>query len=291
VTALVGWLLQRRYRLLALAVAVTPFVQLLAVALIALDTIRRGPRQGLASALIALVGVVVLSAIVGFDTRVLGVMASTTMAAGFGLGAIVNATYSLTLAFQACVAVCAAIVMLSVWMWPDVRSTVAPQLEVVIDTLRQEGVAPEFIDAVNQAANVVFGLSAAFGLVQLFVAIVLAYWWSCLAGLPQSIGEQFRSLRMGRILGVPATLLMATSLFFDATLIQNLFPVVLVGFCIQGLAVTHAWAHARSWNPAVLLVMYVLLISPLSGLLLLALGSMGLTDSWINLRGPLRAVR
>jgi len=73
--------------------------------------------------------------------------------------------------------------------------------------------------------------------------------------------------------------------------VQNLFPVVLVGFCFQGLAVTHAWAHAKRWNPVVLLVMYLLLVSPLSGVLLLALGSMGLTDSWINLRGPLQAAR
>jgi hypothetical protein len=277
--------------LLTLAVAVTPLVPLVAIALIALDTIRRGPRQGLFSATIAFGCVLILSAVVGFDTRVLGVVGFLTMASGYGLGFIVNATWSLTLAFQVCLAVCVAVVVACVWMWPDVRGTVAPQLDIVIDTLRQEGVAPEFIDAVNQAANVVFGLSAAFALVQAFVAIVLAYWWASLAGLPHSLGEQFRALRVGRILGIPATLLMAVSLFFDALVVQNLFPVVLVGFCIQGLAVTHAWAHAKRWNPALLLVMYVLLVSPLSGVLLLALGSMGLTDNWINLRGPLRAAR
>jgi hypothetical protein len=277
--------------LLTLAVAVTPLIPLLAVALIALETMRRGPRQGLLSAAIAFVCVLVLSAIVGFDTRVLGIVGALTMTSGVGLGFIVNTTYSLTLAFQACLAVSGLIVILCVWAWPDVRGTVAPQLDVVVDTLRQEGIAPEFIEAVNQAANVVFGLSAAFGLVQLVVALVLAYWWASLAGMPYSVGEQFRSLRVGRILGVPATLLMATSLFVDAVVVQNLFPVVLVGFCFQGLAVTHAWAHAKGWNPAVLFVMYVLLVSPLSGVLLLALSSMGLTDSWINLRGPLRAAR
>ena len=84
--------------------------------------------------------------------------------------------------------------------------------------------------------GVFFGLVAAAVFAQLIVAVVLGYWWSSLAGLSQDVGQQFRALRLGRILGVPATLVMAVSLFIDAALVQNLFPLALFGFRFQGLA-------------------------------------------------------
>jgi hypothetical protein len=290
VTAFVHWLLRRRYYLLILAIAVTPLIPMLAVALIVLDTIRRGPYQGLVSAAIAATGVVALSAVVGSEPVVVGAVGALTMLSGAGLGAIVVTSHSLMLAFQASLLVCVAGAGSAVMVWPDASALIGPWVDSALTMLRQGGAAPEQLDAVNSIRGVFFGLAAAAVFVQAFAAVILGYWWASLAGLASLLGQQFRNLRLGRILGVPATLIMAASLFFDAPLIQNLFPLALFGFCFQGLAVTHAWAHAKRWNPALLLVMYLLLVSPLTVIIILALGSMGLTDNWINLRAPLRTV-
>ncbi len=263
---------------------------MLAVALIALDTIRRGPYQGLVSAAIAATGVFALSVFVGSEPMVVGTVGVITMLSGAALGAIVVTTHSLMLAYQASLLACAAAVGGALLVWPDAGALIGPSLDSLLEVLRQSGAAPEQLEALNGLRDIFFGLVAAAIFAQLIVAVVLGYWWSSLAGLSQDVGEQFRALRLGRILGVPATLVMAVSLFFDAALVQNLFPLVLFGFCFQGLAVTHAWAHAKHWNPALLLVMYLLLVSPLTVVVVLALGSMGLTDNWINLRAPLRTV-
>ena len=289
-TAFVRWLLRRRYHLLILAIAVTPIVPMLAAALIALDTIRRGPYQGLVSAAIATTGVLTLTLFVGSDPRIVGAVGIVTMASGAALGSMIGVTRSLTLTYQASLLVCVVTVIGALIVWPDPGALVDERLAAILQMLRQGGAAPEQIDAISGLRDVFIGLAAAATFAQLMAAAVLAYWWACLAGWPAKVGEQFRALKLGKILGIPATLVMAGSLFFDLAVVQNLFPLVLFGFCVQGLAVTHAWAHAKRWNPALLLVMYLLLASPLTVVIVLALGSMGLTDNWINLRAPLRAV-
>lgn len=286
-TVFVQWLLERRYALLILAIAVAPMVPMLAAALLTLETIRRGPYQGLVSAAIAATGVLVIGAVV--DTNVLfNMVGVATMLSGAALGAIVGVTQSLALAFQASLLFCVACVILAVLIWPDADTLIGPQLEAVLNVFRENGAAPEQIEALSQLGDVFFGLSAAVVFAQLVVALFLGYWWACLVSSPGKFGMDFRELRLGRMLGIPGTLVMATSLFLDVALVQNLFPLILFGFCFQGLAVTHAWAHAKRWNPALLLVIYLLLVSPLTAVVILALSSMGLTDNWINLRSPLR---
>ena len=286
-TAFAQWLQRRRYALLILAIAVAPMVPMLAAALLTFETIRRGAYQGLVSAAIAATGVLVIGMAVGTN-ELFNMVGVATMLSGAALGAIVTTTQSLALAFQASLLFCIACVIVAVLIWPDAGELIGPQLEAVLDVFRSNGAAPEQIEALSQLSEVFFGLSAAVVFAQLVVALFLGYWWACLVSAPGKFGADFRALKLGRILGIPATLVMATSLFLDLRLVQNLFPLVLFGFCFQGLAVTHAWAHAKRSNPALLLVMYLLLVSPLTAVVILALGSMGLTDNWINLRSPLR---
>lgn len=284
-TAFVLWLLQRRYRLVVIAVGVAPLVPFVAAALMALETIRRGAYQGLVAAAVSATGVLAIGALVGREVYFFGVAG---IFLGTGLGAIMGATHSLMLVFQSSLLLCVAGLLTALVVWPDPRALIGPHLETVLQVFRENGAAPEQIAALNGLADIFFGLAAAVVFANLVVAVLLGYWWACLADTPGSPGGDFRALKLGRILGVPATLLMGASLFVDMSLVQNLFPLVLFGFCFQGLAVTHAWAHAKRWNPALLLVMYLLLVSPLTVLIVFALGSMGLVDNWMNLRAPLR---
>lgn len=286
-TAFVLWLLQRRYRLVVVAIAVAPMVPFVAAALMTLDTIRRGAYQGLVAAAVSATGVLALGALVGGEVYIVSV---ASMFLGTGLGAVMGATHSLMLVFQASLLLCIAGLLATLVLWPDPLALIGPYLETVLQVFRDNGATPEQIAALTALGQISFGLAAAFVFASLVVALLLGYWWACLAGTPGSPGRDFRALKLGRILGVPATLLMGASLFLDASAVQNLFPLVLSGFCFQGLAVTHAWAHAKRWNPALLLVMYLLLVSPFTVLIVFGLGSMGLTDNWINLRAPLRTV-
>jgi hypothetical protein len=64
--------------------------------------------------------------------------------------------------------------------------------------------------------------------------------------------------------------------------------LALAAFVLQGLAILHAWAHAKRWHVAFVAPVYVLLVTPLMLLVLLGLGTLGLLDNWFDLRAPLR---
>jgi uncharacterized protein YybS (DUF2232 family) len=94
---------------------------------------------------------------------------------------------------------------------------------------------------------------------------------------------------MGRVLGVPALVLISIGLVLDTPLVQNLTPLVLFAFLFQGLAVMHAWAHAKKWHPLLVGLIYLLFVTPLTGVTILGLSVVGLLDNVFNLRSPLRA--
>ena len=58
----------------------------------------------------------------------------------------------------------------------------------------------------------------------------------------------------------------------------------------EGVAVLHAWAHAKRWRPGLLAPLYLLLLMPpLNVLVVLPLSMVGLVDQWFDLRASLRA--
>ncbi len=116
--------------------------------------------------------------------------------------------------------------------------------------------------------------------------LFLAYWWCTVAEGQPRFAVEFRQLKLGRWLGSTATLVVVLGLVFDAPLVQNLRAMAVFGFLFQGLAVTHAWVHAKQWHSALLVVFYVLLVLPP---VTIAVTVVGLVDNWLDLRKPMRS--
>ena len=200
---------------------------------------------------------------------------------------LVRSTNSLALAFQGSLLFCVVGVIGASVLWPDPSVLIGGTIEQFVEIFRASGATEDQLANIRGWDTLFFGLLAAAVFSQLAAALLLGYWWNSFGKSGGQFGLQFRMLKLGRVLGIPATLLMAGSLVLDLPLIQNLFPLALLGFWFQGLAVGHAWARAKRWHPAVLGTAYVLLITPLTGVVILIIGSMGLVDNWINLRAPL----
>ena len=286
--AFVQWVLKRRYRLVLLAVALAPILPVVSTALLTLETIRRGGVQGSYSALAGTAGILALALTSGADSEVLATVGSLTLFAGVALGVLVRRANSLALAFQASLLLCVVGVIGANALWPDPGVLIGGAIEQFVEIFRASGATEEQLAIMRGWDILFFGLLAAAVFSQLTAALLLGYWWNSFDGPDGRFGLQFRMLRLGRFLGIPATLLMAGSLVLNAPLVQNLFPLALIGFWFQGLAVSHAWARAKRWHPAVMGAAYVLLITPLTALVILAMGSVGLVDNWIDLRAPLR---
>ncbi len=285
------WLLGRRYRpvILAAAFAPAPLISFASTALMTLETLHRGGRQGFASALVATGGVLSLGWVWGADPGNFALAGGVTLLAGVGLGVLLRWAGTLALAFQGVVVLCAAGAVFAGVFWPDPGSMITPIVAQGVEWLRSTGAAEGEIQAVTEGWERLFvGFLTLVIFLQLMTPLLLGSWWAALMNPVPQFGRQFRELRLGRFLGIPATLLMAVRLILDGPVIQNLFPLVLFAFWFQGIAVVHAWGKVREWNPAIVAAMYVLLLPPFTGVTILAIASLGLVDNWIDLRAPLR---
>jgi hypothetical protein len=287
--AFASWVLARRYRLIVLAVAFAPLLPLVTAALEALETAHRGTVQGISSALIALTGILTLALLLGQNVALVAGIGGVSLAAGIGIGALLRETDSLALTFQSTLLVCAVAVALVTAVGPTSESLFGPLVDEFAALWRERGATAEQLASLGLWKQMLLGVVVGLAFVQLVAAGFLSQWWSSLITPVRSFGNQFRALRLGRILGIPATLVMVLGLVLDIPLIQNLSPLALFAFGFQGLAVLHAWAYARHWRSGVIVPVYVLLMTPLVGVILLALSAVGLVDSWFNLRAPLAA--
>ncbi|MBH97014.1 MAG: hypothetical protein CMM56_01025 [Rhodospirillaceae bacterium] len=286
----VEWVLARRYRLVILAIlfVTAPLISFVSTSLMTLVTLSRGGQQGVTSALMTTFGASLLGWFWGFSLIEFSVVVGATLLSGVALGIALRWTGTLSLTFQGLVLFCIVGTLLAGFLWSEPAALMAPVIDQAADWLRSSG-TPEV-----QIANIIEGWDRLFiGFItlgiflQLMVPLLLGSWWAAILNVQSQFGQQFRQLRMGSFLGIPGTLFMAASLVFDGPIIQNLFPLILIGFWFQGISVVHAWGEARQWNRGLMAAMYVLLIPPFTGVTIFALASVGLLDNWINLRAHL----
>ena len=286
--AFVSWALARRYRLIVLAAALAPIIPVAATALISLETVRRGSLQGSYSAALSILGVLLLALVSGAGVQFAGALGAATLVAGVGVGCLVRWSRSMALAFQAIVLLCFFGVLGSGVLWPDPSVVFDPLIENFVETLSSSGATEEQINVIRGWQPMLLGVLFATLFLQLSGALLLAFYWLAFTDGGWSFGEQFRSLRLGRVLGWPATLVVGLGMALNVLLVQNLVPLALVCFLFQGLSVLHTWSKSRQWHPAVLGVLYLSMITPLTGVVMLLLSSVGLLDNWINMRALMR---
>ena len=288
---LVQWLLLRRYRLIILAAVLAPVPVLVFVsaALMTLETLYRGSRNGVFSAAVATLVAIPFTWALGVSPAGTALESGAVLFVGVGLGALLRRTGSLALTFQGVGLVCAAGALLAALLWRQPGAWVIAILDGLAEVARSGGATEEQASSLIENLGPYFtGLLVAGIFLQLMAALLLGSWWASKTQEESQFGPQFRQLRLGRILGIPATLLMASSLLLEGPIIRNLFPLVLFAFWFQGIAVVHAWAWAKRWSAGFLVPMYVLLIMPITAAVtILLLASVGLVDNWIELRRPL----
>ena len=209
-----------------------------------------------------------------------------TFLSGVGIGVLLKAG-SLVLAFQAAVLACFAVIGAFSLFASEARELLAPAIAEFVEFFRANGATPEQIALIEGPGGMVLLAGAVFS--QLMGALLLAYWWFALAAGDRRFGAEFRSLKLGRLLGTLATTIIVLGLVFDAAVVQNLSALALLAFVLQGLAVLHAWAHSKRWHPGFVAPVYVLLVTPLMVLMVLGLSAVGLLDNWFDLRARLRS--
>ena len=149
-------------------------------------------------------------------------------------------------------------------------------------------VVPELLQFLEGIAPYMTGIVASAFLLVVLLTLFLARWGHALLDNPGGFGEEFRALALPRwfahATGVVAIVLMVSSGGVKEAAAEIAMLMLLL-LMVHGLAIVHGIVKlleaARGW---LVLLYLVLLVTPLSSFLVLALAMAGLSDSWVGYR-------
>jgi len=258
-------------------------------AVVALVTLRRGMREGALLCLLATLGVGLLGALaLGSPWPALGTLLILWLPV-WALSGLLRASRSLSLTAAATGLVGALGVLLAHALVQDPAAgwmeLMTPLREVLVqDDVVDPAAAESVFEAVAQWMT---GAFAAALVLQWLLGLFIGRWWQAQLYNPGGFGEEFRSLRLPRLLGVAGVLLL---LLIGVAPVPGLVPDLLIVlmslYLLQGLAVLHQVHHARGLHIGWLFGLYALLVvfMPHAELLVACLG---LVDVLVNLRARL----
>jgi len=281
-----SWMTARAHRSILLAIVLVQPLPLVASALLVLDAQKRGPFAALVAAVIASAGFVAVGMALGADARQ-AASVGLPLVLGAASGGLLARSGSLSLALQLTVLgfVAAALALFALVVDPVALGTLL--LEEVRQLLTLFGLEPAQVETLIafQPLDATSALVASV-LASTLAALLLGRWWHSLISPEGGFGAEFRALRLGRVAAGLLLILAAAALFTAASAVDAVALAALVGFLFQGLAVLHARRLSEGWHPAVLVLAYLSLISPLAPWAYLGVSAIGLLDNFFSLRAP-----
>ncbi len=274
---------------LAILSLILPPLSILSAAVVALVTLRQGPREGVLVIVLATFACTVLAAIafgqvipvIGFvllmwlPVWVLGLLLrsnralGSTLAAALVLGLLLLAAQYLQ--NQDPVAVWKELLQPLVTSMVESQIIVTDQSEALID-----------LAARWMPGGIVVGF-----VLQSMAALLLARWWQAVMYNPGGFREEFHGLRMPRAVALVTLLVLVLKLFASESLfVTYLYMLLLTAWFIQGLAVVHAVCHQLKLNVAWLVGVYGMMLFALV-YTVTTLAIVGFADAWADFRSRL----
>ena len=161
--------------------------------------------------------------------------------------------------------------------WLEVINEVFP--DEVSSMEGQQNIKELLINHINSLT----GWLAAGVLLGTFVSLVLARMWQRVLLFKQGFADEFVQIRFSRTLSIIGLVLYVISLFYSNVLIENLIPVVMIGFFFVGLAITHGFIAEKGKKLALLIIFYLFLVL-MFPLVSFFLALLGLSDHWLQYR-------
>jgi hypothetical protein len=279
-----SWVTGRAHRTILLAIVLAQFVPLVSGALLVLDALHRGPRAAMLAASFASAGFLVIGIALGAGAAaVVGVV--LPLLVGAASGALLARSRSLTLAFQVTILGCLAAALATFALAVDPVALGRRLLDDLLLAFEALGLESAFLAPLTQIQPLdMTSMLLSTVLAMVLASLMLGCWWHSLIASQAYFGDAFRRLRLGRVAALLLLALVAGSLLLDTPAIAAVAPAALLGFLFQGLAVLHARRQSDGWHPAILVVIYLSLATPLARWVFLGVSAVGVLDNFFSLR-------
>lgn len=261
---------------------VTPFA-VVAAAAPTLIALRGDTRQAFGIALAGAAAAATTLALGGYAWYLAVCFAFAMFMVPLALGIVLQRTGSLPLVFQLTVLLVFA-VLGGIYVFADRPAQLWERLLAEASTeLERAGVEFDQNFMVG-LARTMWGTYLALWLLSTLCAVFLACWWQALLAAPGRFGEEFRELRLGKVLGGVSILVIGAAALANLDFLDALAWIAITALAFQGLAAAHRQKAAGRMRRSWLVAIYVCLITPLSFITVSLLAGWGLADNWRRMR-------
>ena len=274
---------------MSLLALMLPPVSYLASGIIALCTLRAGPKEGITVLLIA-TSVFALAAMLLMNQPLLaGVFLMSNWLPVYGISLMLGYTRSLSMSLLVTTGIGILLVVGTYIVLPSPAEWWLQMMMPMVEMLEaQPGwklSQTETQSFVSALSRVMTGLLVAGLFANIVLGLLLGRAWQAELYSPESFAKEFQQLRLGKVAATVMAVTTVTALLVSSSvpLLQDFIPILIVLFVVQGLAVTHAIVRLQQRHKAWLIVMYILLLIMTSQMAVL-LALIGVLEQWFNFR-------
>ena len=274
---------------MSLMALMLPPVSYLASGIIALCTLRAGPKEGITVLLIA-TSVFALAAMLLMNQPLLaGVFLMSNWLPVYGISLMLGYTRSLSMSLLVTTVIGVLLVVGTYIVLPNPAEWWLQMMMPMVEMLEaQPGwklSQTETQSFVSALSRVMTGLLVAGLFANIVLGLLLGRAWQAELYSPESFAKEFQQLRLGKVAATVMAVTTVTALLASSSvpLLQDCIPILIVLFVVQGLAVTHAIVRLQQRHKAWLIVMYILLLIMTSQMAVL-LALIGVLEQWFNFR-------
>ena len=274
---------------MSLLALMLPPVSYLASGIIALCTLRAGPKEGITVLLIA-TSVFALAAMLLMNQPLLaGVFLMSNWLPVYGISLMLGYTRSLSMSLLVTTGI-GILLVVGIYIvlpspaewWLQMMMPMVEMLEAQPGWKLSQTETQSFVSALSR---VMTGLLVAGLFANIVLGLLLGRAWQAELYSPESFAKEFQQLRLGKVAATVMAVTTVTALLASSSvpLLQDFIPILIVLFVVQGLSVTHAIVRLQQRHKAWLIVMYILLLIMTSQMAVL-LALIGVLEQWFNFR-------
>jgi len=284
------WQAAMAIALFSLAALILPPLSYLASGVIALSTLRMGPKEGVKVVLAATVILTLFAGLLLNKAFVSGLFLLTSWLPILGVTLVLGYTRSLAAALLAASGLAIVCVLGAYIVLPSPAEWWQQMMSPVFDTLSQQQDWPlnqtDTQNLVTTMSSIMTGLIAAGVSINAMLGLLIGRAWQAKLYNPGGFADEFHQLKLGKPAAIASASIMAIAaspLSESLAVITECLPIVLVLFALQGISVAHAIVKQRQKRSFWLVILYVLLIVMMPQMVVL-LAMIGVLEQWLNFR-------
>jgi hypothetical protein len=261
----------------------------ISAAAIVLMTLVHGPKSGLLTTALSLLGAAIFSYMIFATPQVAVIFVLLAWLPAWLIAMILRQTVSLALSLQVLTVFSLLAVVVLYILFPNFGELWREPLDHMIAELVRQ--SDEFsLEELKQTEDWLIGflpgLFASSIMFGTMLSLFLGRWWQAVFYNPGGFAKEFQSLNLGKISALVAIAIMLIAMLVNNVFAIALVTVVFVLYGMQAMSLLHAAINIRQLNATWLWAVYLIMLFVPQLLLLLILAS--LADPWLDIRQRIR---